>query len=59
MAKQYTVLRDLSRTRTREPFAVGPRSSTLEALIASQAAPEVEVRTLNKTEVLDTAVILR
>jgi subtilisin family serine protease len=55
MAKQYTVLRDLSRTRTREPFAVGPRSSTLEALIASQAVPEVEVRTLNKTEVLDTA----
>ena len=55
MTKAYAVLRDLSRLRTREPFALGPNPSTLEALVAAQAVPQVDVRTLSKTEVQDTA----
>lgn len=55
MAKQYTVLRGLNQSRTREPFGVGPSPNGLEALIDAQAIPQVEVRTLNKIEVMDTA----
>src|SRR5918998_73997 len=46
MTKRYSVLRDLSRITTREPFAAGRDSFGLEALRAAQVVPHVEARDL-------------
>jgi subtilisin family serine protease len=41
--------------RTSEPFAAGASLTTLEALIAPQAVPQVDVHSLSKAEVQDAA----
>jgi subtilisin family serine protease len=55
MTKRYSVLRDLSRITTREPFAAGRDSFGLEALRAAQVVPHVEVRDLSRKDVQDAA----
>jgi subtilisin family serine protease len=55
MTKKYSVLRDLSRILTREPFGSVRSAPGLEALRSAQAVPQVEVRDLSKRDVQDTA----